>query len=244
MDNKLRNQENILFVEWLNTIENNQKFAKDGAGCQFSEQHIKIIFLAKETNNTSSKWDTREYLDNGVFYKSTQFTKNGRKEHTKGKAIGKTFNNIYRWANFLLNPIESYKEFENVPTSDAKRINVFSKITMMNLKKGTGAAVTDNEELSNAVKKDFSMIQKQLDLYINNEDLKIIFCCGNGVYKNFKQYFKLDKSNEKISLDKKHSIHIYNKNFIVIDFYHPQPRGIKNKSLYSFLVKIKTYCNI
>ncbi len=251
----LRDKENEILKEWKELILENKYFSKDGAGKNYQDSKVKILFLAKETNGTAENWDTREYLDNGVFYKTDQYaeskngkylrdeltgeykkSKNGnyRKEHTGGKPIGKTFNNIYRWANYFLNDVMSLEEYSKVPKGGRK--NIFSKIAMMNLKKTPGKASTNTDELKEAIKKYKENIKKQLDLYTHSKDgdINIIICCGKGVLSGLKTVI----GNKNLhSINEKNGKFITAKyeNTIVMDFYQPQVRGVSGKVMYELL---------
>ena len=204
----LREEENYILKEWEELLSKDEIFAKDGAGENYQASKVKILFLAKETNAT---WNTREYLDEGVFYRKTQYSKskkgkyehvdgtgkyiesddgksehvegtgdykksrngNYRKEHTKGSPIGKTFNNIFRWANYFFHQEMTFKEFKKVPKS--RRKNIFSRVAMMNLKKTPGSASTVSEELKEAIIKYKKNIKKQLQgLHIQRSEIDTV----------------------------------------------------------------------
>ncbi len=222
----LKDKEDDLFEEWSKSKScYSKQFAKDGVADEkyYNKAKYKILFLAKETNNTNHTWDTREYLNEGMFYRST------------GKPISRTFNNIYRWANLFLNTLDNINEYKKVPKKKSPRQKIFASIAMMNLKKTTGKAVTVNDELSIFINNNKEFIKKQILLY----EPQIIICCGKGVYNGYKKVM-LDCQDENKENGKFRTSLYVNNNIetIVIDFYHPQSR-IKIKEQYEILQKIR-----
>jgi len=230
----LEEKENNLFNRWRTSINSTEdKFAKDGLANEkiFNNAKYKILFLAKETNDTDKNWDTREYLRRGVFFKST------------GKPISATFSNIYRWTNLFLNNLTDYKQFKKVPMHKEKdeiikgspRINIFSQIGMMNLKKTTGTHTTNNDELKICIENDNKFINEQISIYKPD----IVICCGRGVYNGYKkamgQVVNENKSNGKFRTSKFISTDYET---LLIDFYHPQAR-VKIDTQYKLLKSIK-----
>ncbi|SFP92740.1 hypothetical protein [Hydrogenimonas thermophila] len=163
---KLREKENKLFEEWS---KNRKKFAKDGAGKKFESQKTKLILIGKETNKTGNNFDWREYLDGGVFYKKTN------------KPFATSYN-LYRWAKFLLESPLEWKEYKKIEKNKEKRIDIFSKIVFMNVKKESGGSISDTNKIIKTGSNDEKYLEKQLELYLDNNDLKILFLLGNGIY--------------------------------------------------------------
>jgi len=222
----LEEKENELFKRWRNSLNATEdEFAKDGVADEelFNNAKYKILFLAKETNGTNKDWDTRRYLREGVFYKST------------GKPISKTFNNIYRWVNLFLNDINDYKDFKKVPKNKEMRIKIFSQIGMMNLKKVTGTHTTNNDELKEFIDDNKKFINEQITLYKPD----IIICCGKGVYNGYKKAMGQVSNENKLNgkfISKNHET-------LLIDFDHPQAR-IKIDTQYRLLKSIKEQYNL
>lgn len=250
----LKEKENELFERWRNSINATEdQFAKDGVADEerFINAKHKILFLAKETNDTGKNWDTRKYLREGVFYKTTQYIKdkhrndkiykNGkrRKSQTAGQPITKTFNNIYRWANLFLNDLQEYKDFNKAPRNKESRIKIFSQIGMMNLKKTTGTHTTDNNEFKKFRESDNNkkFINEQISLYKSD----IIICCGEGVYSGYKKAIgDIVEENENGKFKTcKYIGDDYET--VVIEFYHPQARreGADIKNHFNLLKNIK-----
>ena len=238
----LEERENELFDRWTNDTADGKVFAKDGVANEnlFSRAKYKILFLAKETNNTDKKWDSRRYLREGVFYEATQykkdkFNKKGKKikEHIGGNPITKTFNNIYRWSNFFLNDIDNYNEYKKVPNHKinkelelgSPRIKMFSQIGMMNLKKTAGKHTTKNDEFEEYIEKNIGYINEQVNLYKPN----IIICCGKGVYNGYKKAIGEVLYEKKFKQFRTSIFKGTDYETIVIEFCHPQVRGKEAK---------------
>lgn len=254
----LEERENDLFNRWRSSINATEdKFAKDGVADEkkFNSAKYKILFLAKETNGTGKNWDSRSYLRDGVFYRSTQYkkdknnnhklNKNGKKliEHKKGYPIWRTFNNIYRWTNLFLNDIKDYKKFDKVPSHKEKdeiilgspRINIFSQIGMMNLKKTTGKSTTKSDEFKKFIENNKEFIKEQIDFYRPD----IVICCGKEVYKGYKKAMGETIEENKKNGEFKTSKYIGDGyETVVIDFYHPQVLGkLANTEIHFNLLK-------
>ncbi len=223
----LREKENQLFEEWSKGKVN---FAKDGAGKNFESQKTKLIFVGKETNDTKDTFDWREYLDDGVFH------------HKSGKPFA-TFYNIYRWSKFLLDGPMDFKEYKAKERNKGKRIDVFSRIAFVNIKKESGKSSSNTDEIIKVGKEDKEYLSKQLDLYLNNNDVKILFLLGNGVYTPIKEIIK-DKYKliEREHLNKSRFIEMYDNNLFVVRFYHFNRCGLNTgydliKKVYDFIKK-------
>ena len=155
----LREKENKLFEKWS---KDRVRFAKDGAGKNFAHQKVKLIFIGKETNNTGNTFDWREYLDNGVFYKNTN------------KPVETSYN-LYRWAKFLLDGEMDFSEYKKIERNKNKRVDVFSRIAFINIKKETGGSSANCNTIIETGRKDKEYLKQQLELYTNNNDIKILF---------------------------------------------------------------------
>lgn len=202
---KLREKENKLFEEWS---KNRKKFAKDGAGKKFESQKTKLILIGKETNKTGNNFDWREYLDGGVFYKKTN------------KPFATSYN-LYRWAKFLLESPLEWKEYKKIEKNKEKRIDIFSKIVFMNVKKESGGSISDTNKIIKTGSNDEKYLEKQLELYLDNNDLKILFLLGNGIYTPIKKIIQKKYTNiEREYLNKSRFIETYNNNLFVVKFYH------------------------
>jgi hypothetical protein len=246
----LRDEENKVFEEWKNARKF-ENFAKDGAGENFENEKVKLIFIGKETNKTNNTWDWREYLNNGIKFLGNGkelVDKNGtkRKEHKKGTAFN---HNIYRWAKHLLEGYNSFKEYEKTGTEDDRK-RITSKIAFMNLKKESGGSSTIDEELQEAAKIDKQFIKQQLDLYLNNDDIKILFLCGDGLYtpiadilgdkvKKVKKIILKDNDNHDFIKDR--FIKKINDKLYIIKFYHFsygfKKKGVSNNKIFYELIQ-------
>ncbi len=220
----LREKENQLFKEWSKGKVN---FAKDGAGKNFETQKPKLIFIGKETNDTKDTFDWREYLDNGIFHKNE-------------KPFGQSYN-IYRWSKFLLDGPMDFKKYKAKEKNKDKRIDVFSRIAFVNIKKESGKSSSNSDEIIKAGRKDKEYLSKQLNLYLNNNDVKILFLLGDGIYTPIKEIIK-DKYKliKREHLNKSRFIELYDNNLFVVRFYHFNRCGLNTgydliRKVYDFI---------
>lgn len=242
----IREQEDEIFESWSKKRTNN--FAKDGAGSSFMEQPVKIIFIGKETNNTNQYYDIREYLDNGMVFKSTTKRPNGRIEHKKGAPMGY---NLYRWAKALMNDTISKIEYSKNEKDKTKRQMIFDKVAFMNIKKESGGSSSSTNNIIKTGKEDKEYLQQQLNLYINNNDIKVLFLCGDGIYTPIKDIIRSEYKlidNKELLIDKnpngKHPydrfIEGYSNNLFIIKFYHFKA-SVSHETTYKMILKIKEY---
>ncbi len=114
-----------------------------------------------------------------------------------------------------------FKEYKAKERNKEKRIDVFSKIAFVNIKKESGKSSSNADEIIKAGKEDKEYLSKQLGLYLNNNDVKILFLLGDGVYTPIKEIIK-DKYKliKKEHLNKSRFIEIYDNNLFVVRFYH------------------------
>jgi hypothetical protein len=218
----LREKEDKLFQEWS---KNKTGFAKDGAGKHFENQKTKFIFVGKETNDTNNGFDWREYLDEGVFYKSTN------------KPFKNTYN-LYRWAKFLLEGEMSFGEYKKVVKNRNKRKDLFGRVAFMNIKKSTGGSSSNCNEIIHAGREDKDLIKQQIELYTDNGELKILFLLGNCIYTPVKEI--LGKAKDKYYINNSRFIEIYDNNLFVVRFYHFQGCSVQKgyqliKKVYGFI---------
>lgn len=220
----LRNEENKLFEKWKKSRDI-KNFARDGAGKDFEKQPLKIICIGKETNGTDESWDWRERLDDGVFYKN-------------GKPI--EIYNLYRWVKFLLDGPLTFEEYEKVEKDREKRKEIFSKIAFMNLKKESGGSKTNDKQLQEAIRKDKEFIKRQLNLYLDNDDKKIIFILGDGLYTHIADILgdEVKKAKKILLNNNDRFIKKINDNLYIVKFYHFS--AIKsNEEMYELIKKVK-----
>jgi len=223
----LREKENKLFEEWA---KGRKKFAKDGAGKNFESQKIKLIFIGKETNETDDKFDWREYLDDGVVYKGDR----------KDKPFENSYN-LYRWAKFLVDGKLDKKEYKKVEKDKNKRAEIFSKIAFMNVKKESGKDQANVNEIIKAGLDDKEFLKKQLDLYLKNDDIKILFLLGDGIYTPIKEVIKNKEKKDRFVLNKNRFVELYDDNLFVVKFYHFNPRSCGLDKGFELINKLSDY---
>ena len=223
----LREKENKLFEKWS---KDRVRFAKDGAGKNFAHQKVKLIFIGKETNNTGNTFDWREYLDNGVFYKNTN------------KPFETSYN-LYRWAKFLLDGEMDFSEYKKIERNKNKRVDVFSRIAFINIKKETGGSSANCNTIIETGRKDKEYLKQQLELYTNNNDIKILFLLGDCIYTPIKEI--LGEKKDRQFLNDSRFIDIYDNNLFVVRFYHQNCRNkeCSKKNIYQLIKKVYDIIN-
>jgi hypothetical protein len=219
----IREQENELFKKWWKEKpEIICQFARDGAGKEYESSKIKILYILKETNDAN--WDCREYLDDGMFYKTTVAKTKNYKGHKKGAPITKTWNGIYKWTKII------FGANEVTDVKNADRVELFSKIAAINLSKIPGKSRTTEEakeKIKRFVKENQYWLKQQITLYKPD----IIICCGiDLVLSQVKKILnlKIDSKNP----DKKfiHNnierkgwyVDIGCKQSLIVDYFHPE----------------------
>jgi len=226
----LREKENKLFEEWAKGRKN---FAKDGAGKNFESQEVKLIFVGKETNETDDKFDWREYLDDGVVYKG---------DKKKNKPFENSYN-LYRWAKFLVDGKLDKKEYKKIEKDKSKRADIFRKVAFINIKKESGKSQSNVDEIIKTGLNNEEFLKKQLDLYLNNDDIKILFLLGDGIYTPIKQAIKDKEKKDKFALNKTRFVELYDNNLFVVKFYHFNPRSCGIDKGFELINKLSDYIN-
>ena len=130
-------------------LRNRTRFAKDGAGENFENQKIKLIFIGKETNDTGETFDWRDYLNEGVFYRKTN------------KPFETSYN-LYRWAKFLLDGEMDFSKYSKIERDKNKRVDIFSRVAFMNIKKETGGSSANCDTIIETGIKDKEYLKQQL----------------------------------------------------------------------------------
>ena len=121
---------------------------------QWSKENIKITFVLKEANALDETIDWRECLS----------------DSEKSSNWGTTYNNVARWAKAIL---EGGEHMDYV--SPEERTKWLCRVSVVNLKKVAGGAVTKHKELVEYARKDAQLIWKQLCLYKPD----VIIACGS-----------------------------------------------------------------
>jgi hypothetical protein len=207
----LKNKEQELLNEWKK-IRNN--FISDGIVNieNYEKSKIKVLYILKEVNG-GSNWDLRNFLD-------------------KDGGRYQTWSNIARWQY----GIENYKDsdiWDKIEKIDGKfRKRQLKNISVINLKKESGKATSNMNEIWEYAWNDRDFLKKQISIYKPN----IIVCCGTGEivkkYKLVEDEFieNWAKSNSGLNY------YITNSKQMIISHCHPQKRD-KNRVKFETLIK-------
>lgn len=158
----IEKQEEKIFREWSQV---RKSFCPDGVIDEqtYLESNPKLLFLMKEVNGKKGEsLDLKEFIRNG--------------------ARTQTWDNIARWVygiRHLDREIE-WSELEKI-NSPEKRVANLRSICVINLKKSSGANVTDNNDLYNIANEDKAFFTRQFDLY----EPDLIIACGSAVTNTF-----------------------------------------------------------
>lgn len=216
----IRQTENELFEKWKLKYSD-KPFISDGVFCpeQWENEAIRITFVLKEANWSEDDCDLCEYLlsePSGTY--------------------GKTWNNIVRWAEAIL---EGNRFVEKIENSDKTRW--LKRISFLNLKKVGGGGKADSELIREFAHNDAVFIWEQLNLYQPD----IIVCCGRGTGKNADLLYEeviphnmrgvWNKKGEAITERRYNFFHIkfpgVDKETPVVSFLHPQQYSTKTEKL-------------
>lgn len=220
-------QEQKLFADWKSQREY-KSFTIDGVFDEeiYLKQKTKILYVLKEADWPEYKGDLnlKEYLLS-----------------EKSKNYWRTWNNIARWTKGIIEGGEYQKYI-----SKSDKTYWLKKIAFIELKKTTGSANSDDDEIAYYAKQDSKFIFKQIEMYSPD----IIICCGRGTGKNADLLYdyvfpKVSLSNWKDPLTKNkynyYVVNLCNKDIPVISFVHPQMWGNheKFKQRYRAIIEIK-----
>jgi len=231
---------NELFKEW----EQNKEFEKDGeiyfvrdgiADVEtWKNTKVKVLFLLKEMNHNGERQrntDLRHFLSQ-------------EEESATGsvKGRGKTWNNITRWYNALIDPNLA---FVNVQYIDGdRRLSDLRHIAAINCKKSPGEATSNDDKIRSAFDKNngdnYEYICEEIKLL---GPLDYIVCCGNPTFEcinkilgklygeaNWKKY-EATSGKVRFSCIKADGCPT------IIDAYHPQART-SAKDMFEVISKI------
>lgn len=192
----------------------------------YLKQATKVLFVLKEADWPDANEDVHlvDYLLSEI-----------------SPTYWKTWNNIARWAQALLEGGE-YPEY----VSKGDKTYWLKRIAFVNLKKVPGGSTANTEEISKYVQNDALYLRSQIELYTPD----IIICCGRGEGKNadllynyvLKDCIAESWSNNPI-VDKYNyfKVLLNGKLVPVVSFVHPQMRGNheKFKKYYEDMLQVK-----
>lgn len=162
MASMIRKQEEALFAEWTRAARI-LNFAKDGVVSErlYQSSSPKMLFVLKETNDTPQDFDLREFLSRG-----------GHEP---------TWGNVARWIIGIQNLQTEivWKDIEVL--TPERRMQAFSTIAAINMKKSPGGHTTDARLFRKTVARDRDFIRHQIDLY----DADLVILCGSVVAQGY-----------------------------------------------------------
>jgi hypothetical protein len=139
----IRSQEDNLFSRWR---QHRERFYRDGAGCHFEQETMRVLFLLKEGNDEFGDFvddnDIRDLLS-----------------HPKSLA---TWKNVARWAALALDNA-LWSNVEHLTRDSMPKY--LERVVAMNLKKSSGRARTRSKELWEHADADKEFIVEQVNLY-------------------------------------------------------------------------------
>lgn len=141
----LRTREHDLFSRW--PCDDDKGFVRDGAGNEFENQTIRILFVLKEPNDVDNgDQDFRELLDCG-----------GPPRHYQ------TWANIARWTAAVLDRLDWSAVADMKLPEDRARYS--RRIAFMNLKKQPGTSKSTSSIIQKYAHRDATLLREQMSLY-------------------------------------------------------------------------------
>jgi hypothetical protein len=184
------------------------RFAPDGLIDEtvYLGRRPRVLFILKETNDWDE--DLRDWLKD-----------NDRKA---------TWDVVARWAIGIHDRNAGWAEVENLTT--ARKLAALRGIAVMNLKKSPGGGSTKSRELAQAATTDADLLREQYRLY--EPDLTV--CGGSETAWLFRT--RVLRNNSQASKTRNGLIYYREGDGVVVDFKHPQARGIQHQVLYDSLM--------
>jgi hypothetical protein len=212
----LNKQLDQLFEEWESS--NPQylgKFTRDGIvnENQFQEQKLKLLFIAKEPNQTNVS-PTEKQEDYRVELNQVEMHKDYSKVYSY---------RIAEWAHGLLNDFPPFEElFSEAKFNRERYREILQKIAFMNVKKTGGTGASNPEELHKAIVQDHKFLMAEIKII--DPDLIVL---GLGLSKEMRSSL-FPKLSESDWADSGHAgIKVARLDKMkIIDFYHPSVRPV------------------
>ena len=209
-----------LFSEWkqdacFTAQAGSEHFAKDGIVCpeQWAKEEVKLLFLLKDTHGVCKDDDLLQYLHN---------TKGGNRA---------TWRNTLRWASLLLDGKPFSGEFNS---DDA--LNLYKRISVMNLKKTPGGGHTDKKALKIFVRDNREYIRREIELISPTH----IICCGTWwqtVCYVFPECKIIREIESGINGKREHCE--INAKTHAVNFYHPAQTRYSSETLQNEMLLIR-----
>ncbi|WP_409968017.1 hypothetical protein RFF05_15965 [Bengtsoniella intestinalis] len=168
-------------------------------------EYENIVFVLKEVNG-GEDWDLCDFLSRG-----------GRPA---------TWNNIARWTYGILNIDKEIPWPELASVDLDKRKQLLKKICAMNVKKVSGKAVANSEEVNTFAHENKDLLHRQMEIY----KPRIIICCGIG-----SDLFVALLKEADWKMTDRGIWYLDDSETILVDYFHPQTR-VKHYFLYYGLI--------
>ncbi|HEX4581115.1 MAG TPA: hypothetical protein VH139_03595 [Acidobacteriaceae bacterium] len=195
------------------------KIIPDGALSQksYESARLKVLVVLKEPNDKNGEW-----CDEG----------GDIRRHGWEGGREKTWPNLARWAYLFENPGATYSEADSAVADLEKRKANLRRLVVMNLKKEPGSHSAHLPTIEQYAFKYEDLLRKQFSIY------KPALTIAGGTHPIL---VKLMNKKNALRTSPEFFSYFLDENLgIVMDFYHPQPRGKPatiNEELFSLLAR-------
>ena len=203
-------EEEKLFKEWA---KDRPGFSPDGIidENKYLASKPKIVFIFKEVNSKK-----------GISVNLKAFLKSPTFERKQ------SWDNVARWI-YGINHIDEevkWQELEDRKFLKEIRRELLPTICVINLKKTPGRYVSDNKELQDTAEQDKLLLNRQFQLYFDNEKSRpdIIICGGSITAKLFSKHIKIKGLMNKKRTSRGICYQEYDNERFLIHFSHPEAR--------------------
>jgi len=214
----IEKRENQLFTEWEKKRE---ELSQDGIVDEkhYLESSLKILFVLKEVN-AKGGFDLRQFLREG-----------GRPA---------TWNNIARWT-YGINNLDRDIPWKEIDQIDKQRKGLLKTICAVNLKKSPGGQSTNESELKRIAEEDKAFLNRQFQIYFDNQDTKpdFIISCGSSTTDTFNSTIKINDATSWKTTEHGIWYSEFEKGRYIIKYAHPEARVSDNLLYYGLIDAIK-----
>lgn len=205
-----------LFARWKQARPeyqaNGRCFAHDGIVDveQWRKAKPKILFLLKETHCPPEEWEPHD----GIASNANHFSRNIARWHSIVQAL--------------------YTERATIPSFTGSILpETITDIALVELKKvNEGRRKSNDNDIKAYANRDVAFLREQIELI----QPQLIFCCGTGDIYADNLY--ADEPLEEICRKWGAKGCFKHRNRLVIDFYHPSPRGYGHEQLFAMLLEL------
>ncbi|MBI3298861.1 MAG: hypothetical protein HYZ75_11895 [Elusimicrobia bacterium] len=192
-------KENSLFRRWR---KKRPLAVSDGLVNErlYKSSSLKILFVMKETNNTPTGFDLREFLRKPI--------------------RPQTWDNVARWLTGIASLHRDIPWKQLASVSDSHRAKMLGPIAVMNLKKIPGGHTTINDNLRLHAREDAGLLAEQFRLY--KPDL--VICCGTVVAEILSGIISIDHPSEWPTTSRGISYWPMKERGHIVSYAHPEAR--------------------